>query len=78
MSCSSGLPDVPDFGCGGNIKRIQILDSDGNVVIDKKYRKWEHETVERLKDIEEYFIDIEHYEAAAEVRDEITLKKLGL
>jgi|JI10StandDraft_1071094.scaffolds.fasta_scaffold33674_2 hypothetical protein len=79
MSCSN-IPYSwePSFGCGGNIKRIEIYDGMGNCVEVKTYRKWEHHSLDTLKNLEIQYARIEDYETAVEIRDEITLKGLGI
>mgnify|MGYP003423562528 FL=1 len=68
MSCSSGLPDLPDFHCGGN-----IIFSANPVT----YGAWIYKsflgtmTEEQLKRNELYCVEIEDYEGACEYRDEL-------
>ena len=77
MSCSNILWAM-DYNCGGNIKRIQILDNNGCIVTDKTFRKWESYSINDLRFNLSEAVRFEQYEIAAEIRDEITLKSLGV
>jgi len=75
MSCSNYLSDLPDFNCGGQIRKVQIIDSKGKVVQEHVFRKWERHTLENLIQFEARHVYNEDYETAAEIRDEIKLRQ---
>ena len=76
MSCLHSPSEFYDGCSRGKTSYTWLTKEDVN--IGRKLRKWGGFPNDTLNEIKEQLVDVEDYEEAAEIRDELTLRQLDL